>query len=70
MFVGIGLAPVNHNHDEDISGQAQTAALLHGDQISVVNSKGEFVRVYNNQAVLKGELAADLPALLRHYGSK
>lgn len=68
MFVGIGLAPVNHDHSEEIAGQAQTAALLHGDQVSVVSEGGDFVRVYNNQAVLNGDLAADLPALLQRYG--
>lgn len=45
-----------------------SAAMLHGDQVSVVDTGGNFVRVYGNQSVIGGELAADLPALVAQYG--
>lgn len=52
------------------TGAATQAALLHGDQVSVVDTQGNFVRVYGNGAVIGGELAADLPALVAQYGPK
>jgi protein SCO1 len=39
-------------------------SLVHGDGVALVDAQGRFLRVYNNQAVAKGELAADLPRLL------
>lgn len=47
---------------------AVQAALIHGDQVSVVDPQGRFVRVYANGEVLDGTLAADLPGLIRMYG--
>lgn len=47
---------------------AVQAALIHGDQVSVVDPQGRFVRVYANGEVLDGTLAADLPGLIRQYG--
>lgn len=48
---------------------AAEAARIHGDQVSVVDTQGRFVRVYNNAEVISGELERDLPGLLRVYGS-
>ena len=39
--------------------------LVHGDGVALVDRAGRFVRVYNNAAVAKGDLGADLPSLLR-----
>ena len=39
--------------------------LIHGDGVALVDRSGRFVRVYNNQAVTRGDLTADLPGLLR-----
>lgn len=39
--------------------------LIHGDGVAFVDRAGRFVRVYDNSAVVQGELAADLPKLLR-----
>ncbi|MPY66718.1 SCO family protein [Deinococcus sp. SDU3-2] len=47
---------------------AAEAARIHGDQVSVVDPQGRFVRVYANGEVLDGTLAADLPGLIRTYG--
>jgi protein SCO1/2 len=47
---------------------ATQAARLHGDQVSVVDAKGRFVRVYGNGEVLTGQLTRDLPGLLRLHG--
>lgn len=49
------------------SGAAE-AARIHGDQVSVVDPAGRFVRVYANGEVIDGTLAADLPGLIRLYG--
>lgn len=54
---------VSTNNDQNTA-----AALLHGDQVSVVNTKGQFVRVYNNAEVIQGALTKDLPVLLKKYG--
>ena len=56
-------------HTESGQGVAQ-AALLHGDQVSVVDAAGNFVRVYSNSDVAASHLAADLPALAAEYGPK
>ncbi|RTR30331.1 SCO family protein [Deinococcus radiophilus] len=47
---------------------AAEAAMIHSDQVSVVDIQGNFVRVYGNQAVASGQLAQDLPALVAQYG--
>jgi protein SCO1/2 len=47
---------------------ASEAARIHGDQVSVVDARGRFVRVYSNGEVIGGELQRDLPGLLRTYG--
>ncbi|WP_425148283.1 SCO family protein [Deinococcus sp.] len=39
--------------------------LIHGDGVALIDEHSRFVRVYDNQAVTAGELAADLPKLLR-----
>ncbi|MBZ9750795.1 SCO family protein [Deinococcus sp. HMF7604] len=48
---------------------AAAAARLHGDQLSVVDSQGRFVRVYGNTAVVDGTLDRDLPGLIRQYAN-
>ncbi|QFP76105.1 SCO family protein [Deinococcus sp. AJ005] len=53
---------------EAAGATATEAARIHGDQVSVVNSQGQFVRVYTNSEVIGGELQQDLPGLLRMYG--
>lgn len=53
---------------EELGVSATQAAIIHGDQVSVINPAGEFVRVYNNQEVIEGTLERDLPQLLRDYG--
>ncbi|WP_034385514.1 SCO family protein [Deinococcus sp. YIM 77859] len=70
-------APQSHTgHTEQHGHEAQTtelraganvAARIHGDQVSVVDPQGRFVRVYNNAEVIGGALEHDLPALLRLY---
>ncbi|WP_424951943.1 SCO family protein [Deinococcus sp.] len=40
--------------------------LIHGDGVALVDRQGRFVRVYDNSAVVKGELSADLPRLLQN----
>lgn len=68
-----------HGADDDLEGDgavnaeaagagAAQAARLHGDQVSVVDAQGRFVRVYGNADVLAGALARDLPALIRQHG--
>lgn len=52
-----------------VAQSAATAATLHGDQVSVVDGQGRFVRVYGNGAVIDGTLQRDLPGLIRQYGS-
>lgn len=47
---------------------AQEAARIHGDQVSVVDPQGQFVRVYSNLEVIGGALQQDLPGLIRKYG--
>lgn len=72
MFV-TNIAPMpahgEHTGAPDSAVSASAAARLHGDQVSVVNPKGEFVRVYSNLEVVNGILKRDLPELLREYGS-
>lgn len=56
-------------HADEVSGGATEAALIHGDQVSVVDTRGRMVRVYANPEVLDGTLGRDLPGLIRAYGS-
>ncbi|WP_291429101.1 SCO family protein [Deinococcus sp.] len=51
------------------NAQAGMAARLHGDQVSVVDRQGRFVRVYGNGAVVDGTLDRDLPGLIRAYAA-
>lgn len=39
--------------------------LIHGDGVAFVDRASRFVRIYDNSAVVRGELTADLPKLLR-----
>lgn len=39
--------------------------LVHGDGVALIDRAGRFLRVYNNTAVVRGELSTDLPRLLR-----
>lgn len=39
--------------------------LIHGDGVALIDRQGRFLRVYNNQAVVQGDLSADLPRLLQ-----
>jgi protein SCO1/2 len=39
--------------------------LIHGDGVAFVDREGRFVRVYDNSAVTRGDLATDLPKLLQ-----
>lgn len=39
--------------------------LVHGDGVALIDRAGRFLRVYNNTAVVRGELSTDLPKLLR-----
>ncbi|MDV6374710.1 SCO family protein [Deinococcus arenicola] len=55
---------------EAAGASATEAARIHGDQVSVVDSQGQFVRVYTNSEVVSGELQRDLPGLLRMYGNE
>lgn len=75
MFVGI----VNNNSGSDHSQMqmdngagpavsASRAAIIHGDQVSVIDSQSRFVRVYANGNVINGNLERDLPGLLKEYG--
>ena len=48
---------------------ASEAAIIHGDQVSVITPDGKFVRVYNNTEALDGTLKHDLPELIREFGS-
>ncbi|MFC4452704.1 SCO family protein [Deinococcus sonorensis] len=40
-------------------------SMVHGDGVALVDRAGQFIRVYNNEAVARGDLGADLPTLLR-----
>lgn len=37
---------------------------LHSSQVALVSPEGRFLRVYNNEAVIRGDLTADLPRLI------
>lgn len=39
-------------------------SLIHGDGVALVDAQSRFLRVYDNQAVSRGDLSADLPRLL------
>lgn len=54
---------------EESQVSAAEAAIMHGDQVSVIDAQGRFVRVYGNGAVIDGTLERDLPGLIRQYGS-
>lgn len=72
MFVtNVAPLPAHQDHADTPSStqSASAAARLHGDQVSVVNARGQFVRVYSNLEVVEGTLKRDLPGLLRQYGS-
>ncbi|BDP43020.1 electron transporter [Deinococcus aetherius] len=64
-----GSALSSEDHSDEVPGGANVAARVHGDQVSVVDTRGRFVRVYGNANVTGGELRRDLPALIRLYGS-
>ncbi|EYB67536.1 electron transport protein SCO1/SenC [Deinococcus phoenicis] len=55
--------------EDEVAGGANEAARIHGDQVSVVDARGRFVRVYSNGNVIEGELGHDLPGLIQKYGS-
>ena len=55
---------------EAAGASAAAAARLHGDQLSVVDGRGRFVRVYGNGAVVDGTLDRDLPGLIRAYAAR
>ncbi|WP_102125791.1 SCO family protein [Deinococcus planocerae] len=63
-----GSAAPSDDHSDEVPGGANVAARVHGDQVSVVDTQGRFVRVYGNANVTSGELRRDLPALIRLYG--
>ena len=50
-----------------VGAAASEAARIHGDQVSVVDGQGRFVRVYGNQDVVDGALEQDLPGLIGEY---
>ena len=50
-------------------GTAQVASRLHGDQVSILDGQGRFVRVYGNTAVIDGTLQRDIPQLVRQYAN-
>ena len=50
-------------------GAAQVASRLHGDQVSILDGQGRFVRVYGNTAVIDGTLQRDIPQLVRQYAN-
>ncbi|GAA0522755.1 SCO family protein [Deinococcus depolymerans] len=54
---------------EAVGAGAAAAARMHGDQLSVVDGRGRFVRVYGNAAVVDGTLDRDLPRLIREYAN-
>lgn len=83
MFVGIvnnraatdhsahtGQAPTSQGTEnaQAAGTAAAEAAIIHGDQVSVITPEGKFVRVYNNTEALDGTLKHDLPALIGKYG--
>ncbi|WP_309571330.1 SCO family protein [Deinococcus sp.] len=74
MFVGLVDTRPHSDHSqmegkELAAARATAAELLHGDQVSVIDTQGRFVRVYGNGAVIDGTLERDLPGLIRRYGS-
>lgn len=50
-----------------VNGKKTMSPRMVGDEIRVINTKGEFVRVYNNPEVLTGVLKRDVSAIIRHY---
>lgn len=65
-----GMAPAQSGagNAQAAGAGASEAARIHGDQVSVVDAQGQFVRVYSNLEVIGGALQQDLPGLLRMYG--
>ena len=65
-----GMAPAEPgaSNAQAAGAGASEAARIHGDQVSVVDPQGQFVRVYSNLEVIGGALQQDLPGLLRMYG--
>ena len=61
-------AAAGADHAAAAAAGASEAARIHGDQVSVVDARGRFVRVYSNCEVMGGELKHDLPGLIRTYG--
>ena len=55
--------------DAPAEGAAQVASRLHGDQVSILDGQGRFVRVYGNTAVSDGTLQRDIPQLVRQYAN-
>ncbi|ALW89984.1 SCO family protein [Deinococcus actinosclerus] len=53
-----------------VGAAASVAARIHGDQVSVVDGQGRFVRVYGNLDVVGGDLERDLPGLIRQYAGR
>lgn len=77
MFVGIQRPRNYGDHSNHMANQADNkastdktdaAALLHGDQVSIINTANQFVRVYNNQEVIRGALDKDMSLLIKKYG--
>jgi protein SCO1/2 len=64
-------APAGSGANNAAAGaEANEAARIHGDQVSVVDAQGRFVRVYSNLEVIGGALQQDLPGLIRKYGGR
>ncbi|GGL75488.1 electron transporter [Deinococcus aerolatus] len=65
-----GMAPAGSgaSNAQAAGAGAAEAARIHGDQVSVVDAQGQFVRVYSNSDVISGALQQDLPGLIRLYG--
>ena len=66
---GDGAAGDGAANAQAAGASAAVAARMHGDQVSVVDGQGRFVRVYGNEAVVNGELDRDLPRLIREYAT-
>lgn len=50
-----------------LSTHTDSGNILHGDQVAVLDRQGRFRRVYNTESLGSGELANDLPQLLKTY---
>ncbi|MXV18215.1 SCO family protein [Deinococcus xianganensis] len=67
MNMGQGKTASGASNAAQVGAAASVAARIHGDQVSVVDGQGRFVRVYGNLDVVGGALARDLPGLIRLY---